>query len=173
MSQVSSELNCGKHLETTYVLPDIVQLSKQLPTVEFLDIDLEPSRFLEIRHYHANVLLDLRCASAQGFLDLTSSQRLFNASRSFIAYGRDLNEVREMLHAQDINVNSKLMVVDDKEEMYEVKCSELRRGMPLHVTQIGAFRRGRLELNATKIDFNLHGTTVFVVVNVCEGRKVN
>lgn len=134
--------------------------------MEFLNIDEEPQDFLKIREYSANIVLDIQCEASSNILDMTSNKRLFNATRSFIIFGT-LNETLEVLQWQDINVNSKILVVDSDGLIFNIKSAERRRGTPLHATMIGNYSNdGLLSMNAMKINNSLDGNPVFVAINV-------
>lgn len=148
---------------------EILKLSKRILSIEFVNIDIESDKFVAIRNYDANILLDLECESATKVLELTTEKRLFNSSKNFILFGKSFNESLEILGEQDININSKVLLItkeDNVDKIYEIKSPERLRGAPLHAIPIGKYEFGKLTIKPSKISFDLAGNTVFVGINV-------
>uniref|UniRef100_A0A336M2T7 CSON010892 protein n=1 Tax=Culicoides sonorensis TaxID=179676 RepID=A0A336M2T7_CULSO len=116
------------------------------------------------------IFLDLNCTNSGKFMTRLSKSNYFNGQFKWIIIGTELNSALKVLKMQNINVDSRiLLILHGNYSIFRVSSASLRRGTVLDVTLIGKYEKGKrfkFEDPFKESNLNLNGTFLRVAVSM-------
>lgn len=113
---------------------------------------------LKFKSFHTNLLINVECKETSVFFNEMSNRNLINGSRRLLLYG-NFDESIELLRTQNINLDSQIFVLDERNsEVLRVKSVQLRQGTKFLVENVkNASRRENLDLEGhiLRVVFNV------------------
>lgn len=130
--------------------------------------------------YNKILVIDADCEYSRNIFNSTSNLNLFKGHTKWLFFGRDLNQILVLLKGQNINIDSKILVIvsKDKEkyEIYYLKTPALQRNGLIQVRLTGNYtpKVGLFYENPFNvIDYSMNGTVLKVTTCVRFFRSIN
>lgn len=95
------------------------------------------------REYNQLTVFDVDCENSANVFNLTSNLNLFKTYTKWLFFAKDLNQTRAFLMQQNINIDSKILVIlsipEEKYEIFHLKAPALQRNRLVDVKLTGNF----------------------------------
>lgn len=119
------------------------------------------------------VVFDLDCINTKEVLKHASEFNFFNKKRKWLFFGGDVNTAKELLLAENLNIDSRILLVVNedrfKHQIFYVKTPALQKNGLMFLNVVGNFTESKglaFEDPFDMIDYSMYGTPLKIVICV-------